>query len=258
MGVHSYSTADAYRDVWKDLLNFTKENFGIKDIEKLQSEHIKNFLEDKVSKEVAHSTFMQYASALEKLEVALNSYAESHNTGKEYSFSESISEVREVAHQELERFDSSRAYSNPQELISNIGVESFRIASELQFYAGLRVSELGELKMAENGKFEVLGKGGKIREVEMSKELADKVENYLKHNDFKWSDSELKAYRQELMKASINSNQEYNSTHGLRWNYAQDKMQTLQEQGLTYEQSLVEVSQSMGHERADITEHYLR
>jgi hypothetical protein len=46
--------------------------------------------------------------------------------------------------------------------------------------------------------------------------------------------------------------------HSLLWSLAQERHAELQERGMTYEQSLSEVSQEMGHERVDISEHYLR
>lgn len=260
MGIHSYSTADAYRDIWKDALNFAKENFSVKDIEKLNGEHIKAYLEQKIQNNVAHSTFMQYASALEKLEVALNRYAENHNTGKEYEFANSISEVRELAHQELERFDNSRAYENPQELIKSIQNENYNLAATIQYEAGLRLSELGTIKNlnTENKSFEVQGKGGKIRVCEVSEKTFGRLENYLKNNDFRWDKSTKDEYRETLKEASLKTGQEYNGSHGLRWNYAQERFAELQENGKSYNESLIQVSSELGHERADITEHYLK
>ena len=52
--------------------------------------------------------------------------------------------------------------------------------------------------------------------------------------------------------------QPYQGSHGLRWSYAQERHNEVQQHGYTYEQSLSIVSQELGHERADITEHYLR
>ena len=54
------------------------------------------------------------------------------------------------------------------------------------------------------------------------------------------------------------SDQKYNGSHGLRWNFAQNRMDYhMTHGGLTYEAGLVAVSDEMGHVRGDITEHYL-
>jgi hypothetical protein len=46
--------------------------------------------------------------------------------------------------------------------------------------------------------------------------------------------------------------------HGLRHNYAQQRMEELQSRGFYYSDALAIISQEMGHFRPDITEVYLR
>src|SRR6266567_1082352 len=106
LGVYSYSTADAYRDVWRACLSHAKANLGIRDIEKLSGEAVRAFLASKVDQGVARATFGQYAAACEKLEVALNRYAEQYGTGQEYLFSSDIQAARDAA-VNLERFEGS-------------------------------------------------------------------------------------------------------------------------------------------------------
>jgi hypothetical protein len=65
-------------------------------------------------------------------------------------------------------------------------------------------------------------------------------------------------YRLALKIAASKSGQQYCGSHGLRWNYAQERFVALQQSGLTREEALVQVSHEMGHSRGDITEHYLR
>ena len=56
LGVMSYSTADAYRDVWRQAFKFAKIYFEINDIEKLSGVHLKAFLLHKTDSNVAHAT----------------------------------------------------------------------------------------------------------------------------------------------------------------------------------------------------------
>lgn len=65
-------------------------------------------------------------------------------------------------------------------------------------------------------------------------------------------------YDKALREAARISSQEAEGTHGLRWSWAQERFQEVQEHAQTYEQALATVSQKMGHKRSDITEHYLR
>ena len=65
-------------------------------------------------------------------------------------------------------------------------------------------------------------------------------------------------YREALRDACTATGQDWNGTHGLRHNYAQDRMSTLISQGKSYREALHIVSEEMGHHREDITETYLR
>jgi len=44
----------------------------------------------------------------------------------------------------------------------------------------------------------------------------------------------------------------------LKMNFTQEKFHNLMKKGYTYEQALAQVSKELGHERADITKHYLQ
>ena len=103
LGVHSYKTLDDYRAIARQCLEYAKENFNIKDIEKLSSEHISSFLQEKIDAGLSKTSLQKYCAALEKLEVALNKYAETKQTGRQYNFSDSLREVR----QEIKNINSN-------------------------------------------------------------------------------------------------------------------------------------------------------
>ncbi|MEW6296099.1 MAG: hypothetical protein AB1467_07500, partial [Candidatus Diapherotrites archaeon] len=71
IGIHSYATADKYREVARCCFSFAKENFGVKNIENLEGRHVVAFLQSKIGQEAAHATIQLYAAACEKLEAAL-------------------------------------------------------------------------------------------------------------------------------------------------------------------------------------------
>ena len=272
VGIHSYATADAYRDVWKQIGNYAKTEFKVRDMEKLNGSHIQSFLESKTSENVAHATFMQYAAAAEKLESALNGFAKFKGSNNNYDFSEPLKMARKDAHVFLSKFEETRAYDRPKELVANIGPERHALAAKIQLEGGGRVSEVNHLKWSDlkgmtadpvtntqKGEIRIeKGKGGKSRNIlvqpstynELRKVIADSPNRM-----FKFSKND---YRKSLENGSKATNQEYNGSHGLRWNFAQFRFQEVQRHGLTYDQALTCVSQEMGHERADITEHYLK
>ncbi len=262
--IYSYSTLDLYRDVAKDLMSYAKEQFNLRDIEKLNGEVVKSFLETKIADGVKYSTFQTYAAALEKLEVALNRYSEINERGNQYSFSEAIREVRQEAREVLDRSVETRAYEDPKGLIENIKDEKFQILAEVQYNGGFRISEINHVspeQFKENNIFEVWdGKGGKDREIQLSENVYNSfkelVENNINENYNKFTFDENQ-YREAIKEGAELSGQEYHGSHGLRWNFAQETFAELQESGFSYEESLQEVSHLMGHERPDITEHYL-
>lgn len=271
LGIHSYATADAYRAVWRQVLEHTKENFGMKDIEKLSPEHVKSFLQEKISDGVSLATFRQYAAACEKLESALNMYAEKFSRGNEYNFSAAIHEARQNANG-LERFEGSRAYADPRSLIDSLRDSDFRLAATLQLESGARVREVAQIKESQlHGlrKDEITGrdvgivtvkaKGGKEVALKVSRATYNVLAGRISAGGgiFKISYFE---YRRSLLRAAAATGQRYQGTHGLRWNFAQNRMSEALRSGggRVYEEALLLVAREMGHERADITQHYQR
>jgi hypothetical protein len=257
-GIYSYSTADDYREIWITAGKYAKAHFGLKHIETITGEHLQAFLMSKIEAKVAHSTFMTYAAALEKLAVALNMYADKQGLDTKYNFSNDIRVARKVAHKELERFDGVRSYDNPEELIE-ILESPYKLIASIQHIGGARIDEVYGImpsSLKADNRVTVKGKGGKIRDLKIKPEDYIQLAAHLqKEGNFKFNKA---LYLYHLKIASEKSKQKYNGSHGLRWNFAQNRMQELQKSGKVREQGLVIVSQEMGHERADITEHYLK
>lgn len=107
------------------------------------------------------------------------------------------------------------------------------------------------------GQLLTVEKGGKPGIVHLNQDTYHSLETFLQnHRVFEINDC---AYRRALINAAQATHQAYNGSHGLRWNFAQRRFKELQIQGnLSYEQALQQVSWEMKHERAEITEHYLR
>ena len=269
LGIHSYKTADAYKDVWTQCVQHAKDNFKLHDLPKLKNEHVQKFLESKINQKIAYATFQQYAAAVEKLEVALKLYAKKYNRPFEYNFSEIIKEARKTAQKELNRKQTRRAYKSPEKIISNIKNSKHRLVAEMQLSSGARISECnniteeklkglqkdqitGEIK----GAIHVQGKGGFRGDKYLNPETYKKIEKIVKENGI-FSFNQNK-YRQNLKEASLKAGQKYQGSHGLRWNFAQRKFLEVQKHGKTYEQALSITSKALFHHRADITEHYLK
>ena len=269
LAVYSYNTADTYKDTWHQFADYAKTELGLKDMEKTSAEHVQAFLESRIAVGVALATFAKEAAALGKLENALNLYSEKHERGNQYNFREAIRETIREARRELSKADPHRAYRSPERIIGSIEDAKHRITAQSQLESGARIHEISLVKSRQLrgisqervtgekcGRIEIQGKGGKIRELRVSQATYEKISEIIKtEGDFS---VDKNGYREDLRNACESVGERYTGSHGLRWTYAQDRMESLQARGMSYEQSLREVSQNLGHERPDITEHYLR
>jgi len=194
-----------------------------------------------------------------------------------------------VVKTKLEENLESRAYTREQiALIVECQSERNALATEIAHAAGLRAHELYTLRPAEeraadvrpalDSKWEgredsvtytVVGKGGLTREVEITPELVERLEDrrldaperatdrgvhYEQHYDL----GAGQAWSESFSSASSRAVGWSAGAHGLRHSYAQERMDELQRLGYTSEISKETVSQEMGHFRPDITDTYLR
>jgi integrase len=273
IGIYSYKTADNYRDVWRQLGKYVKEVYNIRDFERIAGEHVRSFLDTKIDKGVAHNTFMLHASALEKLETALNGYAKLKESGIRYEFSKEIKTARDFAHLVLARFTGARGYDDPKSLIEAISDPIYHLVAKIQLESGCRVSECTFLSISnlkgyqkdpvideQKGMiFIEKAKGGKSGNKYMSTETYNELEKRIKGSENERFVVDNNNYRNSLKKAAQITKQKYTGTHGLRWNFAQNRFYEVQTVGgLFYTQALYQVSDELFHERANITTHYLK
>lgn len=194
-----------------------------------------------------------------------------------------------VVKSERETNLSTRSYTTAQvERIASAQSERNSLATRIAHIAGLRAHELLTIRPAnerhasthrqwsaerfagrEGERYTVEGKGGLVREVLLSRELAAQLEatrlaeprqvsdrgvNYTQHYDIgggrAWSQSFSAASQRELGFS--------NGAHGLRHSYAQERMEELQRGGINYDDAKGTVAQEVGHFDKETTEAYLR
>ncbi len=195
----------------------------------------------------------------------------------------------EVVKSERETHLSTRSYTTAQvERIASAQSERNSLGTRIAHNAGLRAHELLTIRPAnerppsthrewsadrfagrEGERYTVDGKGGLVREVLLSRELAAQLEatrlneprqvsdrgvNYMQHYDLAggraWSQSFSAASQRELSFS--------NGAHGLRHSYAQERMDELQRNGMNYDDAKGTVAQEVGHFDKETTEAYLR
>ena len=183
----------------------------------------------------------------------------------------------------------TRSYTVTQvSRISSAQSERNGLATLIAHCTGLRAHELLTLASAQerhasghrqwsaerfagrNGeRYTVEGKGGLVREVLLSKELADRLESRRLEMPCRVQDRGVfyrqrydigggRAWSQSFSSASKRELGFSNGAHGLRHSYAQERMKELMLQGKSYDQAKQTVAQEVGHFDKETTEAYLR
>lgn len=230
---HSYKSLDNARNDLKNLGNYAKQEFGVKDMSKIDREIIGQWIRDK---NITYNTASNYLSEINKVHEHLSISREE------------VKELRAELKQELRTNElQSRAYSKLDQIQLP---DKSQPAFELQRDYGLRMSAATHInieKQLDGNTLKYQEKGGKWSEKELSHTLASKIRENAVNGKYELSKN---TYRDQLQKAIEKTGQEYNGTHGIRHSYAQKELEA--------GKSKQEVSESMGHSREEITNTYLR
>jgi hypothetical protein len=256
--VHSFNSKDEFMSRAKEVGNYAKENFGIKDMQQIDNQVITSYIQSKIESGLKYDSISTYISQLEKLQVGLSKFENKIEEHGNLFDRNSLIEAREMAKEQATKSEhTNRAFERPDALRSELKADN-RVSFDLQREHGLRVNEATYIKESQlkDGVLTVQGKGGYTREIELRPELANRIESQLKANEGK-IEVPYTTYREDLVKASEKTNQDYQGTHGLRYNYAQEQVHTKQDQGLSHSEAKTEVSHELGHHREEITDHYL-
>jgi integrase len=235
---HSYKSLDNVRRDLMNLGKFAKEKHNIKDMNKIDIEVIKEWI---YNKNTVYRTASNYLSELNKV-------------SEHFSFNkQEIKELRVELKENLEKtgklHETTRAYKNLDKI--TLKSEKAQIAFLLQRDYGLRLKEAIHINLSrqlkDNTTLLAQGKGGKITEKHLDRDLVQKVKENAKNGIFEVKrDNYIKELKSEIEKTG----QIFNGTHGIRHSFAQRKL----EEGY----SKAEVSEMMGHNREEITDVYLR
>jgi len=233
---HSYKSLDNVRNNLKNLGNYAKSEFGVKDMSKINQEIVSSWIRDK---NITYNTASNYLSELNKIHEHLN------------ISKDEVKSLRTELKTELTRTTNlatdTRAYKNLDKIQLN---DKSQVAFELQRDHGLRMSASTHINIDKQLNGTTLSyreKGGKVSEKELSNSLANRIRENSVNGKYELSNN---TYRDQLKKEIENSGQVYNGTHGIRHTYAHNQL----EAGATKQ----EVSEMMGHTRAEITNVYLR
>ncbi|GGD34210.1 hypothetical protein GCM10012288_05220 [Malaciobacter pacificus] len=268
--VASYKTMESYRSIWNNFFNYLKEHWGIKDFEKIESQHIQAYMDYKIEYYPSKQYLEKISAALGKLEIALKLFAKNiYNEDRNYDFSirqTPLDEARDLKY--VANNYHNRAYNNPKVLISNLQNSLHKLAASIQYEGGARIegvalikpeqllgTQIDTITNTQKGIIFTKEKGGKEGEVLVSLDTYNElVAHFEKYKTFKIN---RQAYYEDIKQSALLSDETSEASHGLRWNFAKRRMLEYAKAGYSYAQSLQEVSYEMKHNRASITEHYL-
>jgi len=268
--ISSYNTMKSYRDIWNNLFNYLKEHWALKDCENITSEHIIAYIDYKVEYYPSKQYLQKIISAIGKLEIALNSYSKAkYDLPIVYDFSIRNSLASEAIKLKFVADNyHNRTYDNPIKLIENLSNPKHKIAARIELEGGARIEActlikkeqllgitMDETTKTEKGKIHTKEKGGKAGDVLISIITYEALQQEIKINRvFKINRAN---YMKDIRETAKKLNIPPEGSHGLRWNFAKNRLLEYASAGYTYEQSLLLVSKEMKHNRASITEHYI-
>ena len=268
--ISSYNTMKSYRDVWNNFFNYLREHWLIKDCEKITSEHIIAYIDYKVEYYSSKQYLQKIISAIGKLEIALNYYSKAkYELPIVYDFSIRNSLLNEAVNLKLVADNyHNRTYANPIKLIENLSNPKHKIAAKIELEGGARVEActlikkeqllgitMDEITKTKKGKIHTKEKGGKVGDIFISMTTYESLQQEIEKNGiFKINRTN---YMKDIRETAKKLNIPPEGSHGLRWNFAKNRLFEYANAGYTYEQSLLLVSKEMKHNRASITEHYI-
>lgn len=134
----------SFRYIWINIGKYAKENAKISDMELLKGEYVESYLISMIDNGCDYTLFNQQVAAAEKLELALNDFAENKKSGAKYHFQENIQNAK-TAHIEFNRFNGYRAYEDPLSIIKEIENSAHKLFAQIQLESGSKASECTSL-----------------------------------------------------------------------------------------------------------------
>jgi integrase len=281
--IHSYGTSNTYLPYWKQLAKFAEEKKGITDIREISNRTVKEYLHHKMHGTIkTFSSFSKVIAAVNKMGSTLNKMSEKEGLNKSYEWSKVTDKMRDLGRDKLPTIKEiesdlrekglsiGRGFIDSQAVVNHINPDKndFVLAGQMQAETGCRIHEIAVVKQdqlrglgldpytnKEVGVMQVEGKGGKIREVYLSRETYKKIESKVEEKDFKINKS---GYTREIKDAAARSGQAYTGTHDFRHSWVQERMKEVINLGFSKSEAKRSTSEEIGHVRPYITETYLK
>jgi len=268
--VASFSTMEAYRQIWNNFGKYLREVWDIRNFEKVESIYVEDYIDMKISDGCSKQYIEKISAAFSKLEIALRKFnAEYANRKIIFNFKKkSLGIALHKKSGKLESNCQNRAYSEPEKIIGNLDNPLFKLAASIQYEGGARYKGIKKIKMNHLkgtrvdevssklvGVIETKEKGGRIGDVLVSIDTYKALKKVLERE--KVFKIDYRNYARAIRDCCLSLGVECHGSHGFRWNFTKKRLIEYQNIGYSYDDSLSKVSFEMKHNRKIITEHYL-
>lgn len=251
---HSIKEMQNLRTVTRQYINFVKENYSGKVANNINAETARAFIEQK-AENVSGNTLNTYISTMYKLSDNLNK--DSIGNLNREDIQAIKQEIKDNYSLKAEHIN--RAYENIENIRAEMQHTPFSISAELQLEAGLRAADaLDSSKWQINHEDKTItvegSKGGlTYTTTPLRDDILQKAQE-AKESGYR---ANYEEYRSALKEAVENSKESWNGTHGLRYTFAQNRVEELKQNGYTDVEARARTSLELGHSRLEITNHYL-
>lgn len=259
IGITSWASYDKFCSQTKVFASWCFGN-GCNSLNQIKPAHVTGFLRSLIDCGYARNTVQGYAAAINKMAVMLERGLTGTGT-RAAKWSKAIDTVRADINTCVQKDTATRAYADPHAIVAAMPDERLQLCASMQLNHGLRIADATKINAhnisADGATLTVKNsKNGQDITVALRPGEADHIRALA--DDKGMVAVRQSEYRAALSRACADTGQEYNGSHGLRHNYAQNRMDTLTSGGMSYTKALDTVASEMGHHRAEITHTYLR
>lgn len=265
----SFKTKERYYQGLDRFCKFIAKEFGTQKFANIADKHLESYIKYMQNKGLSSSTVKTDLAAI-------RFFHDKCSQTRNVLSDNSKFKLEKRSFGGVDRSWSREEYKAFQELCINRGMDRVLSISILAKNEGLRIHETLKMnrsqveKAMNTGILNITGKGGKEREVPLSQEsknmLQEHIQNVERGQKLFIREDEKTHLVIKQVQNFINRNREYfqenhrdvNITfHGLRHSYAKGQYKNALEKGLNDYQARLETSKLLGHERDDVTRIYL-
>jgi len=294
LGVHSFATSDTYEAVIVNIIEFCRKLPApdrAPNMHKITTDHIRAWAASRREPKPAKldqdgkaippeyrsaKTLRKELSAAEKMETMLNRLDELNGHQVTRDWSAALAEARAIITQDVKasnqeskfRFvPKDRAYADCNKVAETLSNEKYRLAAKAQIEGGARRKEINNIKAqqlkglitkadgSKSGQIAIKGKGGYPRTISVSEATYQGIKAIIEQKgQFRFTPNR---YNEAIEKACAKTDQDYTGSHGFRYNSVQFDYFQQRMEGVSRAGALKNSSETIGHHRADITQHYL-